>query len=141
MSIKSFCPQNCVPPPGQSVNFEDFLLICTVFPFSGGGGGVNQILRTKNYMDTQTFLRGGGLQVLSSSCTSRLSPPPLHILTSAASLDFAFRHTVLAFPACLAFGPSRLRGFVHPTKSSECLSLTHPTRGEMHQRETKEGQG
>ena len=31
------------PPPGKSVDFEDFLLICTVFPhfrlFSGGGGG------------------------------------------------------------------------------------------------------
>ena len=31
------------PPPGKTVNFEDFLLICTVFthfgPFSGGGGG------------------------------------------------------------------------------------------------------
>ena len=31
------------PPTGKSVNFEDFLLICTVFPhfgpFSAGGGG------------------------------------------------------------------------------------------------------
>ena len=37
------------PPPGKSVNLEDFLLLCTVFPpfgpFSGGGG--NQILRTR----------------------------------------------------------------------------------------------
>ena len=38
LSIKS----RSTPPPGKSVNFEDFILICTVFPhfgpFSGGGG-------------------------------------------------------------------------------------------------------
>ena len=39
LSIKSRSP----PPPGKSVNFEDFILICTVFPHFGpflGGGGV-----------------------------------------------------------------------------------------------------
>ena len=46
------------PPPGKSVNFEDFILICTVFPyfgrFSGRGGKPN--FADKNFMDTQTFL-------------------------------------------------------------------------------------
>ena len=38
---KIVLPIKLRPPPGKSVNFEDFLLICTVFPhfgpFSGGG--------------------------------------------------------------------------------------------------------
>ena len=40
LSIKSRFPP---PPPRKSVNFEDFILICTVLPhfgpLSGGGGG------------------------------------------------------------------------------------------------------
>ena len=47
-----------LPPPRKSVNFEDFILICTLFPhfgpFSGGGGKPN--FADKNFMDTQTFL-------------------------------------------------------------------------------------
>ena len=39
------------PPRGKSVNFEDSMLICAVFPHFGlcfgGGGGKNQILRTR----------------------------------------------------------------------------------------------
>ena len=46
------------PPPGKSVKFEDFLLICTVFPHFGpffwGGGEPN--FADKTFMDTQTFL-------------------------------------------------------------------------------------
>ena len=45
------------PPPRKSVNFEDVLLICTVFlildPFRGGGGKPN--FADKNFMGTQTF--------------------------------------------------------------------------------------
>ena len=56
LSIKSRSP----PPPGKSVNFEDFILICTVFPHFGpffwGGGGVKPNFADKNFMDTQTFL-------------------------------------------------------------------------------------
>ena len=41
------------PPPGKSVNLEDFLLICTVFHilvfFSGGGGGVTKFCRQEFY--------------------------------------------------------------------------------------------
>ena len=52
------------PPPRKSVNFEDFLLICTVsphfWPFVGGGGGyawrggggVKPNFADKNFMDT-----------------------------------------------------------------------------------------
>ena len=41
------------PPPGKSVDFEDFLLICTVFPYLGpfGGGGVKPNFVHKNFMD------------------------------------------------------------------------------------------
>ena len=38
------------PPPGSSVNFEDFLLICAVFPHFGpfwGGRGKTRFLQTK----------------------------------------------------------------------------------------------
>ena len=48
-------------PPWKCVNFEDFVLICTVFPhlgpFLGGGGGVKPNFADKNFMDTQTFLK------------------------------------------------------------------------------------
>ena len=54
LSIKLRSP----PPPRKSVNFEDSLLICTVFPhfgpFSRRGGKPN--FADKNFMDTQTFL-------------------------------------------------------------------------------------
>ena len=63
MSIKSFCPYTRIPPPPpprKSVNFEDFLLICTVSPhfgrFSGWGGGKPNFA-DKNFVDTQTFLK------------------------------------------------------------------------------------
>ena len=44
MSIKSFCPQNRVPPPPQSANFEGFSTDLYSFSsfwalFAGGGGG------------------------------------------------------------------------------------------------------
>ena len=37
------CSHDCVPPPKESVNFEDFLMICAVFPHFGpfSGGGLN----------------------------------------------------------------------------------------------------
>ena len=67
--IADFCPlslsntsssiKSRSPPPGKSVNFEDFLLICTVFPHLGpfrGGGGVKPNFADKKFMDTQTFL-------------------------------------------------------------------------------------
>ena len=81
MSIKSFCPWNCVsppPPPQKGVNFEDFLLICTVFLrfgpfFFGGGGGLKPNFADKNLMDTQTFL------ILFSAINqrTRLKPHPI----------------------------------------------------------------
>ena len=44
-------------PPGKSVNFEDSLLICTVFPHFGPFfGGWKPNFADKNYMETQTFL-------------------------------------------------------------------------------------
>ena len=55
-------------PPQKSVNFENFLLICTVFPcfgpFSGGEGGKPNFA-DKNFMDTQTLLKRGS-EVLNS---------------------------------------------------------------------------
>ena len=61
LSIKLRFPP---PPPRKSVNFEEFLLICTVFPhfgllFGGGGGGygAKPNFADKNFMDTQTFLK------------------------------------------------------------------------------------
>ena len=63
------CPYNrfvhkiaFLPPPGKSVNSGGFILICTVFPHFGpfsGGGGVKPNFADKNFMDTQTFLKGG----------------------------------------------------------------------------------
>ena len=43
MSIESFCPYNCTPPPRKSANLEDFLLICTVFPHFGPLSGRGKI--------------------------------------------------------------------------------------------------
>ena len=47
------------PPPRKSVNFEDLLLICAVFTHFGpflGGGGQDQILRTRILWTPRTFL-------------------------------------------------------------------------------------
>ena len=47
-----------IPRPGKSVNLEDVLLICTVFPKFGpffGGGGTK--FSGEEFMDIQTFLR------------------------------------------------------------------------------------
>ena len=54
LSIKLRSP----PPRAKSVNFEDFLVICAVFPHFGRfwGGGVKPNFADKNFMDTQTFL-------------------------------------------------------------------------------------
>ena len=55
----------CFPPHGESVNLEDFLLICAVFPHFlalFGGGGVKPNFADKNFMDTQTFLKQSGLR-------------------------------------------------------------------------------
>ena len=53
MSIKSFCPQNRVPPPRKGVNFEDFILICAVFSsfwdLFGGGRGKTKFCRQEFY--------------------------------------------------------------------------------------------
>ena len=53
-------------PRPKSVNFEDFLLICTVFSafwaLLGGWGGVKPNFADKNFMDTQTFLIFGPTQ-------------------------------------------------------------------------------
>ena len=57
LSIKIAFPP---PPPPEKVSiFEDFLLICTVFPRFGPfskGKGVKPNFAHKNFMDTQTFL-------------------------------------------------------------------------------------
>ena len=56
------------PPPGKSVNFEDFLLICAFFPHFGpsffwGGGVVKPNFADKNFMNTQTFLIFGSFPI------------------------------------------------------------------------------
>ena len=56
LSIKLRFPPT-PPPAGKSVNFEDFLLICTVFPHFGPfWGGVKPNFADKNFMDTQSEL-------------------------------------------------------------------------------------
>ena len=77
MSIKSRLPP---PSPRKSVNFEDFLLICTVFPHFGPflrrGGGGKPNFADKNFMDTQTFLNN--FQTL-ENC--RFLTPPIYTPT------------------------------------------------------------
>ena len=75
LSIKVRSP----PPPGRSVNFEDSVLICTVFPhfgpFRGGGGGKTKFCGQEFY-GHQTFLikkegkkiRGEPLRILPKGC-------------------------------------------------------------------------
>ena len=60
MSIKSFCPQNCPPPPRKKCQFSGFSTDLYRFflilgPFRGGGG-LKPNFADKNFMDTQTFL-------------------------------------------------------------------------------------
>ena len=62
LSIKSRFP--C---PRKSVNFEDFILISTVFPYFGpfsGGGGGKPTFADKNFIDPQTFLISEEFQFL-----------------------------------------------------------------------------
>ena len=54
LSMKSRYPP---PPPREKYQFEDFILICTVFLHSGPfWGGIKPNFADKNFMDTQTSL-------------------------------------------------------------------------------------
>ena len=83
MSIKSFCPQSCVPPPPEKVSvlrifywYLQFFLILVPFP----KGGVKPHFANKNFTDTQTLLNK-----TYSRCNTKEEPSVVVDLALAAS--------------------------------------------------------
>ena len=137
------------PPPPKSVNFEDFILICTVFPhfgtfFGGGGVGENQILRTRFYghpdfseKNTSRELKTSTLLIL---CMLHMVSTVwgIHIVPIVPTLR-AFRGALVLIQGCCMRRPLRARtrsARLVSMKSSTTTTTTTTQRKESLQRET-----